>query len=202
LRLCASLSPADPILGAGVAAASSVTACTAVADFPEPLPMDLEPCAGGLYDPSSDLCWEDPPGGGECLWEDAAYYCAGLSLGDHGPGAWHLPTIDELRSLVRGCLPLYPSGDCPVTDPGCLVEECRDLSCSPGWGCPAGPLGGPAGDGCFRPNGLSGSCSDCWSSSPDPANSLVAWSVNFYQPWVDRQNKQRRYSVRCVRRGP
>ncbi len=117
----------------------------------------LGSCDGGRLDPETDLCWEDPPSyditgeqlvGGDMNWADARAYCEGLSSG--GRDDWRLPTIDELRTLIRPpytyslCAQNLPGGVCGVTDPNCLNSDPCAENCS---GCFNGL--GPAEGGCF-----------------------------------------------------
>jgi hypothetical protein len=153
-------------------------------------------CAGGWLDPSSGLCWQNPPDDTLRTWDDATAYCAGLSLGGYGPGSWHLPTIDELRSLIRGC-PDAMTGDittCNWSD-GCPV--CA--SCTRGEG--------PA-SGCYWDPSLRGSCSymsPYWSSlsCTRSGGGAAAAVVSFDQGWVMYQaTGGGPWAVRCVRPGP
>ena len=120
-------------------------------------------------DPTSDLTWQVTPTGGGMDWSEAKAHCAELSLDG---GGWHLPTIGELRTLIRGCSSTVTGGACDVTD------SCRSLSC---WnigdcgGCSGG--GGPA-DGCYWPDEMQ-TCSYDWSSSPGEDVEDGAWSVYF-----------------------
>jgi hypothetical protein len=158
-------------------------------------------CVGGWYDPSSGLCWQDPLVSW-VNWREALDYCNGLSLGGHGPGSWHLPTIGELRSLIRGCPDAQTGGSCTVTD-ACFDHTCWDGSC---WGC--SPLGGSGADGVYWPPELRGTDGTgaflLWSSSAGADGPGTAWVVLFGVGGVragptgdgDRGN------VRCVRPGP
>jgi hypothetical protein len=155
-------------------------------------------CSGGWYDPSSDLCWQDPPDETGRNWDAAVAYCNGLSLGGHGPGSWHLPNIDELRSLVRGCPDIETGGACRVTE-ACLGDGCYDSACYP---ADCGALGGPGAGGCYWPAGPGGPCLWYWSSSSYAGGASYAWLVDFYNGYVDRNVKIGTHYVRCVRRGP
>jgi hypothetical protein len=89
----------------------ALAGCTVVADFGDP------ECQGQWYDSANDLTWQDPPAASTLDWSDAMTYCDLLSCGGVGPGGWHLPSKDELESLVRGphagCYwPEEISGDC------------------------------------------------------------------------------------------
>jgi len=66
--------------------------------------------------------------------------------------SWRLPTIRELRSLIRGCVSTVSEGSCGVKDE-CFRSTCRDASCV---GCASDS--GPA-DGCYWSDGLEGDCS-------------------------------------------
>ena len=66
--------------------------------------------------------------------EDAARYCNNLDLGGH-LGDWRVPTISELRTLVRNCPPLSPGGSCGVTDT-CFSDSCANDNCEPSLECP------------------------------------------------------------------
>lgn len=153
-------------------------------------------CSGGYLDPTTSLCWQDPAPGDWFHWDRAVAYCAGLSLAGHGPGAWRLPTIGELRSLVRGCPETETGGPCGVTDE-CLGDGCTNRSCDDG----CSYLGGPGAGGAYWPAGLSGRWY-YWSSSSYAGDSSRAWLLVFYRAYVFDRGKTFAADVRCVRRGP
>jgi hypothetical protein len=134
-------------------------------------------CSGGFLDPATSLCWEEPPDDFQRNWDAAMAYCSGLSLGGYGPGSWHLPTISELRSLIRGC-PSAVSG-----------------------GPPCDYLGGPGAGGAYWPSGLSGWALWYWSSSTSSVANF-AFGVYFCYGSVVDSTKSLPGYVRCVRPGP
>jgi hypothetical protein len=158
------------------------------------------PCAGGWLDTVASLCWQDPADSTARNWDEAVAYCTGLSLAGHGPGSWHLPTISELRSLIRGCPETATGGACGVTD-GCLnstscwsAATCGPLSCP--------NLSGPGAGGSYLPPGLSAIGWTWWSSSPWDGGATYAWAVWFSQGGLNGTAKWGTRSVRCVRPGP
>lgn len=166
----------------------------------EGYPFDNSPVAGGRCckssfpiegtwtDPSSGLTWQDPPVE-STTWAEAKQYCDELSVGG---GGWHLPTIDELRTLIRGCPGSETGGGCGVTD-SCSFSSCWDMTAC--WNCTEGD--GPA-DGCYWPTGLQGECSLYWSSSVADTEEM-AWRVGFYEASVVDGLAITENVVRCVR---
>ncbi len=148
-------------------------------------------------DASGNLTWQDPPLGDTMTWEEAISYCDELSFDGHDD--WRLPTISELRSLIRGCVYTETGGDCNVTD-DCLDSSCWNESCD---GCAS--LQGPCLDGAYCPDGMSGTISWYWSSSPVADYDLVgyAWLVGFHYGYVNDYyvliDYGDDYYVRCVR---
>ena len=142
------------------------------------------------FDPTSGLTWQVSPTGGAMNWSDAKAHCAGLSLDG---GYWHLPTIGELRTLIRGCPATEDGGSCNVEEGDCLALSCRGDSCS---GC-----SGNGDGGMYWPDEMQGDCCWYWSSSPVEANEVYAWSVGFYSGGVVDYgvvNDDIKF-VRCVR---
>jgi uncharacterized protein (TIGR02145 family) len=135
------------------------------------------------------------------VWSAAISYCDNLDLGGHTD--WHLPNIDELISLIRGCQDGTATGDlspslCEMTPAGCAETD----SCV-GWGdacywCSSGS--GPA-SGCYWDPALGGACSAYWSSSSHANDSSYAWFVTFGLGYVDITGKYVAIPVRCVRGG-
>lgn len=145
---------------------------------------------GTWFDPSSGLTWQNPPYSGTKVWDDAKSYCASLSLAGRG---WRLPTISELRSLIRGCAATQTGGSCRVMDSCLSWSTCRDASCV---GCTSNQ--GPAG-GCYGPGELSGTCGRYWSSSPVADPGGTAFLVNFDYGRVSNAYPDTGVGVRCVR---
>jgi len=91
---------------------------------------------GGLtwVDPDTGIEWQRPvfPDHEEHFanWLDAKAYCDGLVWGDPPRDDWRLPTISELRTLVRGCPGTMTGGSCAYTD--ACREDCWEGDC---WGC-------------------------------------------------------------------
>lgn len=152
---------------------------------------DDDDASGDDDDVSGDLTWQDPPSGGMMTWEEAISYCDNLSFDGHDD--WRLPTISELRSLIRGCVYTEAGGDCNVTD-DCLDSSCQNESCG---GCAS--LQGPGTDGAYWPDGMSGEIFWYWSSSPVADVGGHAWGVGFYAGHVNDSYVDYSATARCVR---
>ncbi|RJO66174.1 MAG: DUF1566 domain-containing protein [Myxococcales bacterium] len=152
------------------------------------------------YDSATNLSWQITPPSNGYNWQDAINYCDGLSLGGHSD--WRLPTISELRTIVRGCTATMTGGGCGVTD-GCLSSGCRGSSCD---GCSF--YNGPDG-GCYWVSQLEKKpgatyCEYSWSSSVYSSDTSHAWRIGFSSANIDDASKTSTsyFSTRCVRTGP
>ncbi len=101
-------------------------------------------------------------------WSEAISYCEDLTWSEYDD--WRLPTISELRSLIRGCSETETGGACPVTD------DCREVDCWTGQcdGCifDSGP--GPQGE--YWPKQLkTGKGWWYWSSSNITGVGIIGW---------------------------
>jgi hypothetical protein len=122
---------------------------------------------------------------------------------------WRLPTIDELRTLIRGCPATMPGGACAVSDPDCREAGCA-ASCK-GCGDNAGPDEGGFYWEPFVWGGISWDIPVMiWSSSevspaaPDgpvalPDYGPTRWAVHFATGAVYLNEGSDALWVRCVR---
>lgn len=163
-------------------------------EFPEDTyvpPEDTYSPPGETWkDPSSGLTWQVAPTGGSMSWSDAKSHCQGLSPA----GGWHLPTIGELRTLIRGCLATQAGGSCTISKDDCLAWSCWDDSCG---GCSS--EGGAGADGLYWTDDIEGDCCWYWSSSPVEDDDGVAWGIGFGDGGVDGDGVGSGGQVRCVR---
>ena len=156
--------------------------------------------------------WEDSTSG--FMWQNTSFYFKNIGSGLENYGApenhycenlkwaghsdWRLPSISELRSLIRGCEPTMTGGECKVTD-DCLDEESCDKSCG---SCPLiSPA--PGFNGMYWPPELKGACSTYLSSSMvtdyEPVdNEEMAWGVDFYDGSICSVGNGANH-LRCVR---
>ena len=152
---------------------------------------DEEEATPSWTDPTSSLTWQNPPADKTMDWKEAEQYCGDLSLDD---GDWRLPTISELRTLIRGCPGTVTGGACRVTDSCFAHLECWDEEfCS---GCSA--RDGSA-DGCFWPDEMQGTCSWYRSSSDVMGGGGGMWSVAFNDGGINSTGGLTDDHVRCVR---
>lgn len=157
-------------------------------------------------DATTNLTWQVPSAVHVMNWQEALDYCSSLYLDG---GGWRLPSIDELRSLIRGCPGTATGGACAVT------SDCSEM-----WSCFSNVCNGCADGGCnWDPALFYEGESDCvppyWSSStyhavvpgtgmPTPEDGLWAWTVSFAGGLVGFDEKtgtqgQGDIRVRCVR---
>jgi len=176
------------------------------ADTDSDTDADTDACSasGNWHDTAAGLCWQNPPSTGTFTWDGALAHCNDLSSG--GFDDWHLPLIQELISLMRGCVDGTETGDlstslCGVTDPACLGEECLASGCTH---CDF--LEGPDDDpsGCYWDPEVGGACDETfyWSSSSSATYPSNAWWVFFGYGTVDDFAKTVAGNVRCVRLEP
>ena len=145
-------------------------------------------------DPVSGLTWQNPPPDQvfTSSWTVANQTCAALSLDG---GGWHLPTIDELRSLIRECPATELGGLCNVQEGACMQSGCMYTSCKTG--CPL--YGGPGANGCYWPAAMIGQCTFYWSSSSVTGSSNEKWLVNYSQANLGSASWGQTAQYRCVR---
>jgi len=170
----------------------------------EPMPLAVLLDSGWDDDETDDdvagQVWEDPLSG--LMWQNASDCCYDwLAADDHcrnltwgGYADWRLPSISELRSLIRGCANTMTDGLCGVTD-ACLEAACLGLC----WSCAA--WGGPGPYGLYWPAQLTGDCCFYWSSGAVAGADNLAYIVYYRTgqilPWSS--TVQHNINVRCVR---
>jgi hypothetical protein len=118
-------------------------------------------------------------------WSDAKKYCENLN--EDGHSDWRLPTISELRTLIKNCPATETDGACMVTN-DCLHDgNCRTSACN---GCSGGS------DGRYS---KFGDTKWLWSSSEPSDITDRAWVVIFKLGLVNYGNKSGTINVRCVK---
>lgn len=145
-----------------------------------------------FLDPTTGLEWQVTPSIAPVDWAGAVAHCRDLEL--DGPG-WRLPTIGELRTLIRSCPPTETGGPCRITDECLSFDVCETGEC---WGCDVDA--GPAG-GCYWPDGIEGDCTRFyWSSSTIEEVSDRAFYVIFAGAHMSVRTKSFFFGhARCVR---
>jgi hypothetical protein len=154
---------------------------------------------GTVTDRKTGLVWSKK-NFGRMRWEQAVEYCRENRARLPGSG-WHLPTIDELRTLIIGCPATEPGGRCPARE-GCRSnEDCYggdwQVNCAP-----CGYENGPGPEGCYLDKAFDDPCGSYWSSTPCPWSSSSAFYVRFGSGRVDYDDMYGYLTgVRCVRAG-
>jgi hypothetical protein len=129
-----------------------------------------------VLDKETGLVWEQSPAAGGLDWIAAVRYCTKLYLG--GRQGWHLPTIEQLASLVDRSVTGQPS------IPRLPAGHPFDTDCSTG--------------GCVF-------ATHTWSATTDAGDANYAWQVDFSDPSNVNINAHLKsepyYRVWCVRGG-
>lgn len=142
----------------------------------------------GTVSASTGLTWEKTPNNTLKNWESASDYCNSLNLG--GYTNWHLPVIDELRTLIVGCPETIPDGDCQVKD-GCNTSCWESTKCT---GCEESQ--GLGNKGCYLDSVFDVTCNWFWSSSTYGDH---AWGISFNNGSIDGGQQNESHYYWCVR---
>jgi hypothetical protein len=121
------------------------------------------PTEGTWTDPATGLMWQvpgaqDPLAGVD--WSQALAACEALRWA--GFEDWVLPTLDDLRSLIRGCAETATGGACPNTN-ACPDESAVCYDGDDCMGCLDGD--GPGVGGCFWVPEMGAHCNHFWSAT-------------------------------------
>jgi Protein of unknown function (DUF1566) len=148
-------------------------------------------------DASTGLMWQKVPLDKKKTWRKAVDNCETLNLA--GFRDWRLPTIGELRSLIRGCSATRTGGTCQVTDENRKHSLSWSKHC---YGCKNKK--GPGPGGAYWPNELSGKVKAYWSSSMVSDADTQQWIIYFQGAGFSAvaglySIPPRRAYVRCVR---
>ena len=151
-------------------------------------------------DPDSGLMWQVwPKYRARLLYYEAIDHCKTLVYG--GYDDWRMPSISELRSLIRGCPGTQTGGGCDVTD-SCTSSECWNDNCG---GCSW--FQGPADSGMYWPNEFSVSekyfyNDNYWSSALYPYSYYLpdsAYCVRYSRGGLLYKGQYSAATARCVR---
>ena len=125
-------------------------------------------------------------------WETAVDYCD--ELYKSGFSDWHVPDIDELRTLVKNCPESETGGECPISEADDVLSQLYVTQCM---GC---------GYGGFS---KLGDTDILWSSSYVDEDFDYAWYISFssaeisvaykYEDGCDEVYNSCVITVRCVR---
>ncbi|NLH49315.1 MAG: DUF1566 domain-containing protein [Myxococcales bacterium] len=140
-------------------------------------------------DPTTGLNWLVNPSASPLDWAGAASYCDAQTVNG---GGWRLPTVSELRTLIRGCASTITDGTCGVTDE-CTELDCYDDTC---YACGEGE--GPT-EGCYGPAELPAECGWYWSATEMAGStSDLVWGVDFNEGDLAFDSMYSTRMTRCV----
>lgn len=167
-------------------------------------PVFVESCTAGCtsgscnaaediswYDSTSELTWQNSKFSAALSLSSASSYCSSLTF--DGYSDWRLPTISELRSLIRGCSNAETEGSCKVTDYCSSWETCT-ASC---FSCTSG--NGPSGDNNYWDSNLDGGETSLLSATPVPGYSGYNWYIDFTTAEISYSFDTAATNFRCVR---
>jgi len=145
-----------------------------------------------IEDTESGLFWlKDIPSDG-MVWKEADKYCSELEYGGHKD--WRLPTISELKTLVKGCK--SGSEKCKVSTK-CLKPKCMSDNCY----CTENR--GPGENGFYWQkkiwNYKGDDMGSFWSSSVRKNHKFFYWGISFNNGSVDNGHMESEFYARCVR---
>lgn len=145
-------------------------------------------CMDGFADLDSGLCWEAEAMTTSRTHAEAISYCETFSAG--GEDDFRLPTVSELRTLIRDCPSSASGGSCPV-GPSALDSTSYETTCA---GCDATAT-------CYWPAELGGPCTLYWSTSEvsDYPAGEAAWFVSFNRGSIAWEDASSPFYARCVR---
>ena len=124
-------------------------------------------------------------------WDEAVKYCDRFTDFHFGE-KWRLPTVDELRELIRNCSVTEPGGSCRVSDEGnCLAGNCS----SPKNSCTCERK--PKNRGYYSMYG-DADYIGLWSSSTLSDDDKKAWGAVFYSGMIGSVGKDAKLYARCI----
>lgn len=143
------------------------------------------------YDSVSGLYWQNGSFTSTSTHSTATTYCSNLSLGSYSD--WRLPSIGELRSLVRGCSYSQTGGSCGVTD-SCTSYTTCFTSCSA-----CNSSSGPSDSGMYWDADLTDFGNSFWSSTVLSDYTSYRYKIDFTTAGLGYSETTASNYVRCVR---
>ena len=143
------------------------------------------------FDSDSGLTWQVVVGSASSFL-GSQLYCDGLQAA--GSSDWRLPTIEDLRSLTRGCPELALTGTCNLSSGGCESMSCRDAACIEF-------CSGEEPDGaCHWPMDVDGSCTAgaYWSSTSVADQAGDRWTIDLASGGLRFEAEHENALARCV----
>ena len=140
------------------------------------------------HDTTNKITWS-PLSAGTMDWDSAVSYCDNLDM--IGYTDWRLPTIDELRTLVRSCSNTQTDGACAISDPNALAYGNYVAN-----NCQCEPV--ENNEGLYSIFGDNDTVT-LWSSSEYTSVADFAWYLDFANAGVSSHSMSGSYNVRCAR---
>ncbi len=116
------------------------------------------------------------------IFSDADSYCEELI--EKGKTDWRMPSVSELRQLIKNCPATVSSGKCKITD-YCVTSKCSSSWCN---GC------GFSSNGKYSTYGDTGWF---WTSTHTEKDKI--WAISFYLGFIGPAHRNSFNYVRCVR---